>query len=132
MENWSKRLLGFVSRWYVIVALAVAALPLVAHLIWFVDIDANTKVRRDVWVWGDAVNALEALHTQFPVPADWRRDTVESSDRLFWLLIADKSVTYLQQYFVAGLVVGYVGYSLDAGYKWLRKRRQQSKKQVGT
>ena len=38
----------------------------------------------------------------------------------------------LTGFFALGLVLCYLGYSLDAGYHWLRNRRQQSNEQVET
>jgi hypothetical protein len=43
--------------------------------------------------------------------------------QLFGLLFAEKLVDVTQKAVLSALAVGYMGFSLDTGYKWLRKRQ---------
>jgi hypothetical protein len=118
------------SKWYVSVAILTGLVLCSATADPDVTVHADAIFRAVGWTW--TINS--GYKPELLSPSEFERikegpafgrmkdrmqdlsDAVESKAR------ADKVLCVL----CVTLITGYIGYSLDIGYKWLRKRRQQS------
>jgi hypothetical protein len=126
MQKFFDKLLAIISPWYVLTALGVVGFGLCAMMGSFMDIDFDRPGHRGDFfgVYGDAGDVLRSLRARYP--NTYMRDDIdlqESSTRLFDLLCAGKFLNRMQLIVLTAFFVGYGGYSLDTGYKWLRKRQ---------
>ena len=110
------------SRWYVRVGLAVSLITLVACPPFASrEVISELKARVELQLAEQNLIREKGLHLDEQTQAKLH----DADSMITW----QENLTDWQFVLGSGLVAGYLGFSLDAGYHWLRKRRQQSKKQ---
>ena len=116
--------LSLLKRWYMLAALAVLMCP-----VWFLyasvfNVNNASPSRRVTGSEADKVFSLfESLDSKYS-NSHVHSFSTGGGIQLFGLLFAEKLVDVTQKSVLSALVVGYIGYSLDTGYHWLRKRKR--------
>jgi hypothetical protein len=127
MQRFIDRLLEIIRPWYVLAALGILMFGLMGLLGSVLDIDFDRPSHRGQFfaIYGDAGNVFDSLNSRYPGFPGSRDNAnlAESKSWLFLLLCAGKFMNCMPPIVLTAFVVGYVGFSLDTGYKWLRKRR---------
>jgi hypothetical protein len=127
MGSFFETALSLLKRWYVLLALAVLTFPIIVLVGSMCDIDNASPSHRVTGSEADKVFSLfESLDSKYS-NSHVHSFSTGGGIQLFGLLFAEKLVDVTQKSVLSALVVGYIGYSLDTGCHWLRKRQRRVK-----